>query len=296
MVALATEPFPGIGTLVNTITVLVGAGIGIAVGHKLSQRVRDHVTDALGLVTLLIGFTSAFDVTAPQLREALGRGTPMLIVLMSMLLGGIAGSLLRLEHRLESLGGWLETRLAGKATRSAATRAQAPAATAAGGAGSADPAMTAADGDPVEAAEHLTAHPGRARFIEGFVTASLVFCVGPLTILGAISDGLGRGADQLFLKSVLDGFAGIAFAASFGWGVAASAIVVLVVQGFLTGVGALLGEVMNDVQITALAATGGVILVGLGLRLLKIKQVAVADFLPALVVAPLLAALVQAIR
>ncbi|HEY0694888.1 MAG TPA: DUF554 family protein, partial [Kribbella sp.] len=123
-----------------------------------------------------------------------------------------------------------------------------------------------------------------------------VFCVGPLTFLGALSDGLGRGADQLLLKSVLDGFASIAFAASLGWGVAASAIVVLVLQGLMTAVGALLGNVLPEAQVTALGATGGVLLIGVALRLLKVKQIAVADLLPALVVAPLLVQLLIAIR
>jgi uncharacterized membrane protein YqgA involved in biofilm formation len=111
-----------------------------------------------------------------------------------------------------------------------------------------------------------------------------------------LSDGLGRGADQLFLKSVLDGFASIAFAASLGWGVAASAIVVLVIQGLMTAAGALLGDVLPEAQVTALGATGGVLLIGVALRLLKIKQIAVADLLPALVVAPLLVQLLIAIR
>jgi len=136
----------------------------------------------------------------------------------------------------------------------------------------------------------------RRRFVEGFVTASLVFCVGPLTILGSLSDGLGRGIDQLALKSTLDGFAAIAFAASFGWGVAASALAVLVVQGTLTLVGLALGDVLPGAHIAALTATGGLILVGVALRLLRIKPLPVGDLLPALLVAPLLTALVTTLR
>ncbi|MGH3510055.1 MAG: DUF554 domain-containing protein [Nocardioidaceae bacterium] len=136
----------------------------------------------------------------------------------------------------------------------------------------------------------------RARFVEGFVTASLVFCVGPLTILGSLNDGLGKGADQLFLKAALDGFASIAFAASLGWGVAASAVAVLVVQGSLTAVAALLGNVLPGAEVSALTATGGLILVGVALRLLRIRQVPVGDMLPALLAAPLLTALVAALR
>jgi uncharacterized membrane protein YqgA involved in biofilm formation len=128
------------------------------------------------------------------------------------------------------------------------------------------------------------------------VTSSLVFCVGPLTILGALNDGLGNGADQLYLKAALDGFASIAFAASFGWGVAASCVALVAVQGSLTVLGAVLGDVLADAEVSALTATGGLLLVGVALRLLRIKQLPVGDLLPALVVAPVLSAVVAAFR
>lgn len=246
---------PGIGTLVNVATVLIGSTIGVLLGHRLPQRTRDVVTEALGLVTLLIAALSAAAVVDPGLERAVGSSAPTLIVLGSLLLGGIAGSLLRIESRLEGFGGWLQRRL----TRGA---------------------------DSEE----------RRLFVEGFVTASLVFCVGPLTVLGSLNDGLGNGADQLILKAALDGFASIAFAASLGWGVAASALVVLVVQGSLTVLAALLGDLLPEPHLAALTATGGLLLVGVGLRLLRIRPVPVADLLPALVVAPLLVALVAAVR
>ena len=123
-----------------------------------------------------------------------------------------------------------------------------------------------------------------------------MFCVGPLTILGSLNEGLGNGSDQLMLKSALDGFASMAFAASFGWGVAAAAVSVLVVQGGLTGVGAMLGQLLPDPQLAALSATGGLLLAGVGLRLLQIKAVPVGDLLPALLVAPLLTELVIVVR
>ena len=149
--------FPGFGTLVNVATVLLGAGLGLLLGHRLPERTRATVTDALGLVTLLIGALAAIEVTSPDLAAAVGRSAPVLIVLGALLLGGIAGSLLDIERRLNDVGDWLRRRLA----------------------------RNSSDHD---------------RFIEGFVTASLVFCVGPLTILGALSDGLGLGADQLLLQ------------------------------------------------------------------------------------------------
>lgn len=135
---------------------------------------------------------------------------------------------------------------------------------------------------------------GRARFIEGFVDASLIFCIGPLAILGSLSDGLGTGIDQLALKASLDGFASIAFAASLGWGVMASAISVGVVQGFFTILAVFVGPFLSNAMIASVTATGGVLLIGVGLRVLRIKSVAVGDLLPALIVAPLLTAIVAA--
>jgi uncharacterized protein len=123
-----------------------------------------------------------------------------------------------------------------------------------------------------------------------------VFCVGPLTILGALSDGLGLGADQLLLKAALDGFASIAFAASLGVGVMAAALAVAVIQGALTLVGLLIGDFLSAAHLEAVTATGGLLLLGVGLRLLDIKRVPVGNLLPALLVAPLLVALVGALR
>jgi uncharacterized protein len=250
---------PGTGTVVNAATVVIGTTIGALAGHRLPERTRRVVTDGLGLVTLLIAGVSAAHVGDSALSDAVGTSAPLLIVLGSVLVGGIVGSLLRLEDRLESFGGVLQQ----VAVRRFGS-----------GAG----------------------HEGRARFIQGFVISSLVFCVGPLTILGSIQEGLGKGADQLLLKAALDGFAAIAFAAAYGWGVGASVVVLVVVQGSLTALGAVLGSFVPDAHLSALSATGGLLLVGVALRLLEIKQVKVADLLPALVVAPLLTELVVQLR
>lgn len=244
----------GAGTALNVATVLAGSGIGVLLRGRLPERTRSVVTDGLGLVTLLVAAINVTAVFDPELVREVGSSATVLVVLGAVLLGGIVGSLLRIEARLESFGGWLQSRLARD------------------GGGS------------------------RARFVEGYVTASLVFCVGPLTILGSLSDGLGRGIDQLALKSTLDGFASVAFAASFGWGVAASAITVAVVQGTLTLLGVLLGGLLPLALVAAITATGGLLLVGVALRLLAVKPVPVGDLLPALLVAPALAALVGALR
>ncbi len=123
-----------------------------------------------------------------------------------------------------------------------------------------------------------------------------MFCVGPLSILGSLSDGLGQGAEQLLVKAGMDGFAAIAFASVFGIGVMAAAIPLAVYQGLITLLGFALGSFLSAAQVDALGAAGGVILLGLGIRLAGIKQVPVGDLLPALVVAPLLVSLVAAFR
>ncbi|MDQ2783272.1 MAG: DUF554 domain-containing protein [Actinomycetota bacterium] len=247
--------FPGLGTVINVATVVVGALLGMWVGHRLPERTRSVVTDCLGLVTLLVAGLSCVSVTDRSLVAAVGSGVPVLVVLGSLLIGSIAGSLLRVEDRLAGLAGAIQSRVS--------TR---------------------------------TGTAARERFIEGWLTASLLFCVGPLTILGSLSDGLGHGIDQLTLKAVLDGFAALAFASSFGVGVLMSAVSVAVVQGLLTLVGVLLGSVLPDAHIAALTATGGLMLAGIGLRLLRIRDVPVGNMLPAVLVAPLLTQLVVVLR
>ena len=244
----------GSGTILNMVAILIGSGLGVLIGHRLPQRTRDTVTDALGLVTLVIGALSIVALTNTAFSDSVGTAAPLLIVLGALVIGGIIGSLLQIELRLEQVGSWLQHKLSRK---------------------------SAGDSDDK-----------RKRFVEGFVDASLVFCIGPLAILGALNDGLGLGIEQLALKSTLDGFASLAFAASLGWGVALPALSVGIVQGAFTILGALVGSVLSAALIDAITATGGVLLIGVGLRLLKIKSVPVGDMLPALIVAPLLAALV----
>lgn len=250
------------GTLINVIAVLVGSLLGLAVGHRIPQRTRDVVTDCLGLVTLLMAALSAMEVTSPALREALPAGAPVLVVLASLLFGSIVGSLLGIERFLESLAGRLQ------AAMSRRHRGK--------GAGATD-------------------HAARERFIEGWLTTSLLFCVGPLAVLGSLSDGMGRGIDQLALKSALDLFAALAFASSFGVGVVFSAVTVLVVQGLLTIAGMSLEALLPEAHVACLTAVGGLLLVGIGLRLLRLREIPVGDMLPAILVAPLAVQLVSTV-
>ncbi|MGV8970290.1 MAG: DUF554 family protein [Microbacteriaceae bacterium] len=257
----------GLGTLLNVATILVGATLGVLVGNRLPERTNRVVTDVLGLVVLVLGGLNVIALTDPVFIAGVGSGVTLLIVLGALLIGSIIGSLIRIEQRLEKFGGWLQSAMAGRKR------------------GAGDEGLVAA-----------STLDSRQKFITGFVDASLVFCIGPLAILGAFSDGMGTGIEQLALKSTLDGFAALAFAATLGWGVAASALPVGIWQGLLTVLAFFLGSVMSAAAISALTATGGVLLLGVGLRLLNIRQIAVGDMLPALVVAPLLTVVVMSVN
>ena len=239
--------FVGLGTAINVAAILVGATVGVFIGHRLKQRTSDVVTDSLGLVTLVLGALNVVALLDGAFVDAVGGGGTLLVVLASLLVGGITGSLLRLEQRLEGFGAFLQSRF-----------------------------------------QKSGSSESKKKFIDGFVASSLIFTIGPLAILGALSDGLGQGIEQLALKSALDGFASIAFAASMGWGVAASAIPVALWQGSITALAAFVGASLADAAISAMTATGGILLLGVALRLLNIRQVSVADMLPSLIAAPVI--------
>ncbi|MEC6988645.1 MAG: DUF554 domain-containing protein [Actinomycetota bacterium] len=245
----------GLGTMINILAVLVGATVGMLIGNRFSERTRETTTSGLGLITLVVGALNIGAIGDRAFADAVGADWTLIVVLGAVVLGGILGSLVRVEDRLNNIGGRLQKKFSGKK-------------------GSDD----------------------RARFIEGYVSASLLFCVGPLTILGSLSDGLGTGIDQLVLKSSLDLFAAMAFAASLGLGVMFSALTVAFVQGVLTICGVVFGSFMPDSLIAAMTAAGGVLLLGIGIRLLQLKEVRVADMLPALAVAPLLTLVIDSFR
>lgn len=240
--------FPGLGTLINVVTIIGGASIGVLLGSKVSEKLRNLTTDILGLVTLLAAASALTPLWSAEYVDALPKGWALLVILGSLLIGALIGSALHLEEKLEVLGEDLRKRF--RASK-------------------------------------------ESPFIEGFVSSSLLFAIGPLAILGSISDGMGNGIDQLVLKSILDFFAAMAFATSLGWGVAASAIPVGIYQGSWTLVGIGLGSILSGYQIAAMTICGGLMLLSIALRLLKIKEVAVANLLPALAIAPLFALLVH---
>lgn len=194
-----------------------------------------------------------------------GKTGNIIIPLLSIAIGVIIGEVLDIQGKLERFGGWLQSKLSKDV-----------------------PATSEQPADTLDS---------RTRFITGFVTASLVFCIGPLTFVGSIQDGMGLavGFQQIAIKSVLDLFAAMAFAASFGVGVSFSVVTILLVQGGLSLLGAVAGNVMTTPMINEMTGVGGLMLMGLALILLDIKKPRMANFLPALILAPMIVAVATAL-
>jgi uncharacterized membrane protein YqgA involved in biofilm formation len=256
----------GLGTLINIGTVTAGSLIGLAVGDRLPARMRETIMAGLGLVTLAIGVVGLYPLTNPD--DALVRSV---VLIAGIILGGVAGEFADLEGRLQRFGDRLRAGISGPGE-------EVPPGEAASGEDSGRPA------------------PGMSRFVEGYVVASPVFCVGPLTILGATQDGLGVSIRLLTIKSALDGVASVGFASVYGWGVLGSLITIVVYQGGLTAAAALIGPLLSKEALTELGVVGSVLILGIALRLLDIARVRIVNLMPALVIGPLLAVLVDALR
>lgn len=235
-----------VGTVTNVATVIAGTTVGALAGRRFPERLRETVTAALGLLT-----------AALAVREIV-KTDEFALVLAAVLAGAVLGELARLEAGLTRLGDALQRRVAGRS----------------------------AVANDVETPQATAPPPQRSRFSEGFVVASLVFCVGPLAVIGSIQDGLGD-PEMLLVKAALDGFASLAFASVYGWGVGAAALSVGLYQGAIALGGRHLESLLTEPMLAALASAGGVMLLGISLRLLGLKEVRVANLLPAVALAPL---------
>ena len=222
----------GLGTLINTATVLIGGMAGIAMGDKIPDRVRLIVVQVIGMVTIGLGLSDLL------------KTHNMVFPLLGMVFGAVIGEALRIEDRLEGIGEVIRKRFAKRQ-------------------------------DP-------------GPFISGFVTATLLFCIGPLTILGAIQDASGETPQLYIIKGTLDGFMSVIFGAIHGVGVLFSAVSVFVVQGTLTLFGTQLDSLLNDRMRIELFATGGLAVMAIGLNLLDIKRIRLGSLLPGLIVTPVL--------
>lgn len=222
-----------VGTFINIAAVLIGGTLGLLLRKSFPQNIKTIVFQGLGLCTLLIGMQMALQVKDP------------LILIFSILIGGILGELVRLDKRVETLSDALKSKLKFK----------------------------------------------DQGFTEGLVTAFLIFCIGSMTIVGALNEGISGDKSLLLTKSMLDGFTSIALASTFGVGVLFSVIPMLVFQGGITVFAGLFQNLFSDILLAQLTATGGVLILGIGINLLEIKTIKVINLLPSLLVVLILTSL-----
>jgi len=219
-----------IGTFINIGAILVGSSIGLLIHKKLPERLVKVTFQILGLFTLVLGMKMALE------------SNKLLVLVFSLIIGGIFGTALNLDNKLQSLSKKLTSKRS----------------------------------------------TGNENFSKGLITAFLLFCVGSMTIVGAIEEGMNNDPNLLLVKSLMDGFSSIALTVAFGIGVMFSVVPLLIFQGGLTILAMYLGSFFPELYITEISAVGGIILLGLGMNLLEITKIKIIDLLPALVIAPLL--------
>ena len=219
-----------LGTVVNTIAIIIGGFAGTVFNKKLPQRYQTIIFQGIGLFIVALGVSMAIKMEH------------VLISVFSLLLGGLVGEFFKLDKQINTLGEWLKRSLRFKSEK----------------------------------------------FTAGFVSASLIYCIGAMAILGAIEEGTGNYPAILLTKSVMDGFSSVAFAAALGIGVIFSAASVAVYQGGITLMVFLFAENINATIVNELSAVGGILLIGLGVNILEIKDIKVVNLLPALVFVVLL--------
>jgi len=223
------------GNFINFFAILLGSGVGILFGSRLSQNLKNTVVAGMGLFTTAVGM------------QMFLKTENALVVLGALITGAILGEWWGVEDGLQTLGMWLEKRFSGNSEGSS------------------------------------------SRFVRGFLTSSVLYCTGPMAVLGSISDGLRGDYLTLSIKSVLDGFLSVAFASTLGIGVAFSALPVFIYQGTISLLAAQLNAIVTTSMMNEMTATGGVLLMGIGISsLLEIKKIRVGNFLPALAIAPII--------
>lgn len=216
-----------LGTIVNSIAVIVGCLIGLVVKGRLNEKISTTIMNGLGLCTLYIGISGAL------------KGDNTLVMILSVAIGALIGEIIDIDRWLNRLGNYLENKFKGK-------------------------------------------NKNNISIAEGFVSASLLFCVGAMAIVGSLESGLNGNHSTLFTKSILDGISSIIFTSSLGIGVIFSSVVVFVYQGSITLGAGLLSDVLNSIVISNMSAVGGLLIVGLAFNILGVTKIKIANLLPAI--------------
>lgn len=220
-----------LGTMVNTGAIIAGGMIGATVGATIKEKYKHTIMQGIGLAVLIIGLSKAL------------KGENTLLIIISLVMGGIIGETIDIEEKLDRFGKWVQ-------------------------------GLLHRDGKT-------------STFSEGFVIASLVYCVGSMAIVGAIEDGIMHNPDTLYAKSILDGVSAIIFASTLGFGVMFSCVSVFFYQGMITILASYLQPVLMDWVVIEMSAVGGILIIGIGLNLLEIKKIKVGNLLPSIFI-PLL--------
>ncbi len=250
------------GTIVNAATVAVGSTFGLSLAARIPPRFQRIILDCLGLVTVTLGVDAAVRVMADTVERFGSASVPTygarlaMVTVGSLIVGSIVGSLLRLHERIEGLGRLIHERFG----------------------------ANAAHGGPTQ-----------SRFSEGFLSASVIFCVGPLTLLGCLNNGARGDPNLLYIKSFLDGFCSMALAASLGLGVVFSVLTVVVFQGGLALLASRVAASIPELSIQLMNVVGGVVLLATALMILEIRKIPVANMLPAIFLPPLAVWIVERI-
>lgn len=220
-----------LGTIVNALAIIAGAILGILLKKGIPEKISTIIMQAVGLCVLYIGLSGTL------------KGENSLVIIISMVLGAILGSILDLDDKLNKLGLFCE--------------------------------------------KNFSKSGGNGNFAQGFVTASLLFCVGAMAIVGPLQSGLSNDNSTLFTKSILDGISSIIFASQFGIGVSLSALAVFVYQGTIALLAQWVAPILSEVAICEMTCVGSLLIIGLALNILKITKIKVMNFVPAIFLVPI---------
>ncbi|TFZ41743.1 DUF554 domain-containing protein [Soehngenia longivitae] len=217
-----------LGTIVNSLTIIIGAAIGMLFKKGIKEGYKNTIMDGIGLSVLVIGISNALEFEN------------LVVVIVSIVIGSIIGELIDINKRLNNLGDRLQSKFKNE----------------------------------------------EGNFSKGFVTASLVYCVGAMAIVGAIQSGLTGNHQTLYAKAVLDGITAIIFASTLGIGVMFSSLAVFLYQGTITIFASSLSSILTEIAINEISSVGGILIIAIGINLLGLKEIKIANMLPAIIIPP----------
>lgn len=237
-----------LGTLINVGTILAGSTAGMLLKKIFPERITDTLLQGVGLSSMIIGLSGTLAGAFTIIDGGISTRYIMLMIL-SLAIGGLLGELIRIEDGLAAFAGFVEARASGGKERSQ---------------------------------EHPDTASDTASFARGFITATLVFCVGSMAIVGAIEEGINNNSDILIAKSILDGITSMILASTMGIGVLFSAITVGLYQGSITLLASVIAPYLGEAVIAQMSLVGSVLIMAIGLNILKIAKIKVGNFLPAI--------------